>query len=59
MEADRVSEDEIRKVVASKGYYPEDTPISVYSEDFVNGWIVPCWKQIVATIEADPKRLPF
>lgn len=55
-----VSENEVRDVIAQKGYYPHDTTWAVMSEEgFVDGWIIPFWKNIVEMIEANPGRLPF
>ncbi len=59
MQTSSVSEEEIRKVFAGKGYYPEDTPWSVLAaEGFVDGWIIPQWGNIVAMALQD-RPLPF
>jgi len=34
-------------------------PVDQYPEAFLTGWVIPHWKKIVETIEADPDRLPF
>ena len=37
---------EIQAVVAKKGYYPVDTPISKYDPKFINGVLVSAWPQV-------------
>lgn len=55
-----VTENEVREVIAEKGYYTMDTPWSVMeTSGFVEGWIVPFWDKIVQMIEDKPDRLPF
>lgn len=55
-----VTEDELREVIAGKGYFPADAPWSAMeSAGFVDGWVIPFWDKIVETIESDPERLPF
>ena len=46
MQEHKVSEWEIRLAVATKGYYPEDTPIKNYDPDFINGVLVGAWDQV-------------
>lgn len=45
-----VSEAEIQKVVADKGHYSADTPISAYEDRFIRGWLIRYWDQIVPLI---------
>lgn len=52
MEVNLVSEEEIQTVVAQKGYFPKDTPIQNYPEEFINGVLVGAWKQVYQCIEA-------
>lgn len=59
MEMRKVTEEEIRQVVAEKGYFPYETPISNYGDDFINGWAIVHFDKIVEMIEAKPNRLPF
>jgi hypothetical protein len=47
----QVSEDDLQKVVASKGHYKEDEPITNYSDEFITRWIIPNWEKIVKTIK--------
>lgn len=51
MEEKLVSEDEIQKVVADKGYYPQATPIINYDPDFIKGVLIGAWPQVYAMIE--------
>lgn len=46
MEANGVTEAQIRHVVAGRGYYPEATPISKYDPAFVEGVLVGAWEQV-------------
>lgn len=51
MEMNLVSEEEIQAVVADKKYFPIDTPIQNYPEEFVNGVLIGAWKQVYAAIK--------
>ena len=51
MEQNNVTEAQIRKVVASRGYYPEATPIKNYDSDFVSGVLVAAWSQVYKMIK--------
>ena len=57
MSASGITEQQIRHAVATKGYFPEDMPISAYPEDFVSGVLVGAWKQIVDFI--NEQKYPF
>ncbi|MBQ7296432.1 MAG: ATP-binding protein [Clostridia bacterium] len=47
-----VTEEEVRRVVFERGgHYPVDTPISVYDDDFINGWLIPHWDKVVEYIK--------
>lgn len=46
-----VSEADVQKVVASKGHYKEDEPITNYSDEFITRWIIPNWEKIIKTIK--------
>jgi hypothetical protein len=46
-----VTEVDVQKVVASKGHYKEDEPITNYSDEFITRWIIPNWEKIVKTIK--------
>ena len=51
MEQNKVTEAQIRKAVASRGYYPEATPIKNYDSDFVSGVLVGAWPQVYQLIK--------
>lgn len=51
MEQNKVTETQIRKAVASRGYYPEATPIKNYDPDFVSGVLVGAWPQVYQLIK--------
>jgi hypothetical protein len=46
-----ITEEALRKVVATKGHYQETEPINNYSDDFITRWIIPNWKKIVESIK--------
>ncbi len=50
-----VTEDEVRKVVASKGHFAENVPIEQYGDKFITGWLIKYWPQIVELIDAAKK----
>lgn len=45
-----VTEGQVRKVVAAKGYYPEQTPIHNYDDKFVDGVLVAAWPKVLEMI---------
>ena len=51
MEQNLVTEDEIKKAVALKGYYPAETPIENYDINFINGVLVGAWPKVLNIIE--------
>ncbi|WP_319403167.1 ATP-binding protein [uncultured Anaeromusa sp.] len=51
MTANSVSTEEIKNVVASKGYYPLDTPIANYDPAFIDGVLVGAWGQVFGSIQ--------
>ena len=51
MVAYEVKSQDIQKVVASKGYYPVDTPIENYDPDFVKGCLVGAWDSVYKVIK--------
>lgn len=61
MEQNLVSEDEIRKVVSDRGYYPQATPITNYDSDFISGVLVGAWGQVFGMIKKlrDSYEIPF
>lgn len=46
MLANKVSEEEIRRAVSEKGYYPYDMPIADYEKGFINGVLIGAWAQV-------------
>ncbi len=58
MAANNVTEQEIQQAVASKGYFPIDTPIRNYNADFVSGCLIGAWNQVFAIIQ-EMRELPF
>ena len=61
MESNLVSEEEIQKVVADKGYFPIDTPIQNYPKEFIDGVLVGAWGQVYQCIKKvrDSYEIPF
>lgn len=58
MQANDVSEEDLRLVVSQQGYFPYDTQIKDYGEDFIKGWAIACWENILFAV-AKNKDLPF
>lgn len=50
MVANSVTVAEIQKVVANRGYYPENTPIENYDPGFIDGVLVGAWGQVYQMI---------
>lgn len=46
-----ITEYQVREVVAAKGHYPIETPLSDYSEKIVNGFCIKHWNKIVEMIK--------
>ena len=61
MQANGVLEAEIQAAVASKGYYPANTPINNYDADFISGVLVAAWPQVLQMITAlrNSGEIPF
>ena len=61
MKHEQITEEEIRKAVASRGYFPEDMPIEAYPEDFVSGCLVAAFPTIVQVVKELRERdtVPF
>ena len=55
----QVSEWEIQHVVAKRGYYPADTPITNYDPGFIEGVLVAAWPKVFAMIEELRDEIPF
>lgn len=52
MTESKVTESDVRMIVARKGHYTEDVPIDEYPEKFLSGWVIKYWDQIVTLINA-------
>ena len=50
MAANGVTVDEIRSIVAKRGYYPAGTPVENYDPAFVGGVLVGAWNQVFSAI---------
>lgn len=50
MEPKNVTVQEIQKAVASRGYYPVDTPVENYDPDFINGVLIGAWQAVFKMI---------
>lgn len=46
MKQEHITEEQIRKAVAMKGYFPEDMPMKDYPADFIDGVLIGAWEQI-------------
>lgn len=46
-----VMEEELRQVVAARGKYPATTPIDEYTDEFIFGYVLRYWDQIMEIIE--------
>lgn len=58
MNVDDVSEELLRAVVADNGYFPKDSPIESYGEDFISGCLIAAWSQVLEKIK-EYKKMPF
>lgn len=56
MAANNISAEEIRAIVAKKGYYPFETPLENYDPAFVGGVLVGAWDQVYSAILANLSR---
>ncbi len=50
LDSEGIEDSELQTIVARKGKYPIDTPISQYSDDFVQDWIIPNFTKIKTLI---------
>ncbi len=57
MEANGVTVEDIQKIVAQRGYYPEDTPIENYEPGFVSGSLIGAWPTVFDMIQQN--KMPF
>lgn len=54
-----VTTEQLCRVVAAKGHFPEDTLPDQYPDDFFRQWLFPHWDKIVEMIHNDPNYCPF
>lgn len=63
MQAANATIEEVQAVVAQKGYYPADTPISNYEDGFIQGVLIGAWPQVLKMIQDNKQDsqedLPF
>ncbi|MEG1926329.1 MAG: hypothetical protein RR415_11360, partial [Ruthenibacterium sp.] len=53
MAASNITELALLQFVASKGYQKDAAAITEYPENFINGWVLKHWSQIVTALTAD------
>ncbi|WP_044503189.1 ATP-binding protein [Megasphaera massiliensis] len=58
MAANNVTESDIQRAVAHKGYFPEDMPVRAYPADFVAGCLVAAFPQMLEVIN-NLNNVPF
>lgn len=59
MIANNVTEDDIEKAVASKGYFPLGMKVADYPQDFIEGVLVGAWNQVYQMIIELRKEIQF
>lgn len=59
MESEKVTVEEIQAVVADKGYYPRNTPIENYDNEFIQGVLIGAWPQVFSAIKENYRKMPF
>ncbi len=65
IEQNNVTIKEIQLAVASRGYYPADTPIGKYDPKFITGVLIAAWPQVYQMVqrvrdeEKDKEKAPF
>lgn len=59
MKTKGVTVSEIQRAVASRGYYPADTPIENYDPGFIDGVLVGAWSQVFNIIEDIRNEIPY
>lgn len=58
MKEHNVMEQDIQRAVASRGYYPVDTPIDKYDPNFISGVLVGAWAQVLGMIK-ELETIPY
>jgi hypothetical protein len=59
MKANDVTVREIQQAVASRGYYPVDTPVENYDPNFISGVLVGAWPQVFKMIQDLRDEIPL
>lgn len=49
---------QLQAVVGQKGYFPADMPVSQYPKDFVEGWAIAFWSNILELLGRSQSALP-
>ena len=58
MIANKISESDIKEVVAERGYYPSDVEIWDYEKEFIDGCLVGAWDAVKEMIDAKWVSIP-
>lgn len=60
MNNNNVNEAQLRAAVAKKGYYPIDTPIENYADEFIRGCLIAAWSQVFEVVtKLTDEEIPF
>lgn len=59
MQADGVTIDDVRKVAADHGHFTLDTPPENYPPEYITGFLVPSWPQVLEVIKENREPVPF
>ena len=51
MVKDGITLEQVQSVVIARGKYPAGTPFENYDPEFINGWVIPFWPNIVEAIK--------
>lgn len=50
----------VRRAVAKQGYYPVDTPLDAYEDEFIKGCLIAAWPQVLEVIQKlNDSDIPF
>ena len=62
MDSAGVTLSEVKEAVASRGYWPADTPFDRYDPGFVEGVLIGAWEQVrgmILALRAEKQQVPF
>jgi hypothetical protein len=51
MELSKITYDQLLGVIVAKGHYPSETPFENLDSKFIEGFCIPHWDKIIATIQ--------